>query len=278
MADTPIGVEVSSPAATPTGSAAPSPASSQSSAAVAEPSIIDVDDNALIRIKGSDKPVKFGEHVRGFQSQWTKAAQKASQLEGQLRERDARLQEIQRQQEIQAQRGQQGQQPDVFEALRALPYLTGQDAASVVQSIGEQIRQRDMVLLGALKQLQAVQKMVGGLHESSSGAAFEAKIGRWLQSGGYPPEAADLAKEIYLAYEGDDLDEEFPRIFEERWNQVEKLVEARRQAKVREARPRPFIPGRGGDGKPSKPLELAPNASAADIADLLFPTLQGNET
>lgn len=247
----------------------------QTSSQVAEPKVLDLAEDALIRIKGSEKPVKFGDHVRGFQSQFTKASQKAAQLEKELQAERAQRQRYEQERQAAAQRSQG--QPDVFEALRALPYLKGEDAVEIVQSIGEQIRQRDMVLLGALKQMQQLQKIVGGLHETSSGAAFEGKINRWLTDGGYPPEAAELAKEIYLAYEGDDLDEEFPQIFAERWGQLEKIMEARRLSKIREARPKPFIPGRGGDTKPSKPLEIDPRASAKEVAERLFPLFSGQD-
>lgn len=268
------------PSGTTTGTTTPSTGGAQPAqqpTGQAEPTVYDLsDENALIKLKGAEKPVKFGEHVKGLQSQWTKAAQRAAQLEKQLKQREAELKQFQAQQR-QAQQG--GPQEDVFQALRALPYLSGEDAVEVVSAIGNQIQQRDMVILGLAKQLQQTQQIVNSLHQSSVDTGFDAKINKWLAAGGYPPEAAELAKELYLAYEGDDLDEEFPRIFSERWNQIEKIVEARRQAKVRDARPKPFLPGKGGDAKPSRPLDVKPNASPAEIADMLFPMVQaGSET
>lgn len=240
------------------------------STAPAEPSIIDLsDENSLIKIKGSEKPVKFGDHVRGFQAQFTKASQKAAQLERALAEREERLRQLEA-----AQRSAPSGQQDVYEALRALPYLSGEDAVQVVQSIGEQLKQRDMVLLAALKQMQALQNVVKGLNESSTTAQFDAKISRWLEEGGYPPEAKDLAKEIYLAYEGDDLDQEFPAIFHARWTQIENAIEARRAQKVAAARKQPFVPGRGGQAGPSKPLAIPANASAKEVSNLLWDSLQ----
>jgi hypothetical protein len=259
-----------------------SPAAGQPSAPVAEPSVIDLSDDALIRVKGAKEPVKFGEHVRGFQSQWTKAAQKAAALEKKLQEREAEIQrfrtEQQRAQQMQQQGGQRGGQPDVFESLQQLPYLTGKDAVEVVRSIGQQIEQRDQILLGTLKQLQSMQKLVSQLQETHTTNSFESKITKLLSENGYSNEYSDIAKEIYLAYEGDDLDVEFPGIFESRINQLRKAFEAERQAKLREARPRPFLPGRGGDGRPSKPLDIKPDASSKEVADQLWPLFQGNET
>lgn len=245
------------------------PASSGSSAPVAEPSVIEVDDNSLIKPKGLDKPIKYGEHVKGLQSQFTKASQRAAQLERELAARDARLQELERARN-QATQQQPASSEDIYASLRELPYLTGEDAVNVVQSIGEQLRQRDMVLLSALKQMQQMQRIVSTLGETHSNQSFESKIQGFLQQGGYDPAYADLAKEIYLAYEGDDLDNEFPQIFASRVEQIEKLLEAKRASKLAAARKQPFVPGKGGQAAPSKPLQIKPNASPREIADELF--------
>jgi uncharacterized protein YukE len=237
------------------------------SGAPAEPSVIDVDDNALIRVKGSEKPVKFGEHVRGFQSQFTKASQQAAQLKKQLEQRDAELQQLKAARQ-QAPQGQQ--QQDVYGALKALPYLSGQEAADVVAGIAREIQQRDRIMMGIAQKLQSMEKQFGSVYESHTNQSFDAKINGWLNAGGYPAEAADLAKEIYLAYEGDNLDEEFPQIFDTRWNQIVKAIESQKAAKVAAAKRQPFIPGKGGQTGPSKPLEIKPNASAKEIAEQLW--------
>lgn len=262
----PIGTE-------PSGGGTPTPA---------EPSIIDVDDNALIRVKGSEKPVKFGDHVKGFQSQFTKASQEAARLKSALQEREARIQQFERERQQAAQRqneGQnQGQGNDMLAQLRELPYLSGEQAVGVVQAISQQIQQRDQILLGALKTIQKLQGVVGGLHESHSTSAFDGKINRWLTEGDYPPEIADWAKEVYLAYEGDDLDSQFPEILRSRWEQLNKVMEGRKAAQVAAARKSPFVPGRGGNANPSKPLEIKGDSSSRDLADQLFGMFAGSDT
>ena len=235
---------------------------STSNTGVAEPSVIDLDNDALIRIKGQANPVKFGEHVKGFQAQWTKAAQEAARLKKDLAERDQRLAAFERQTPQQGSHASE----DPLAALEALPYLTGKDAKAAIASIYDQFKQRDMVLLAALKQLQQTQQTVRGLHETHTSSAFDAKIGKWLTEGNYPAEAADLAKEIYLAYEGDDLDAEFPQIFATRWGQLEKAFDARRTQKINAARKQPFVPGKGGQTGPSKPFEIKGNAKSRDVA------------
>lgn len=256
--------------------AAGTPSGAPPSGAPAEPTVYEVDENTLIKPKGANAPIKFGDHTRGFQSQFTKAAQEAARLKQALQERDQRIAQIEAAQK-QAQANQGGQQ-DPYAQLRSLPYLSGEEAAGVVQSIGQQFQQRDAILLAALKKLQELSGVVQNLHQSSTMSSFDAKISKWLQDGGYPPEAADLAKDIYLAYEGEDLDNEFPRIFAERWAQVENLIEARRQQKVQQARRQPFVPGKGGAAGPSKPFELPGDANPRQIADLLFDSMSRTET
>lgn len=242
----------------------------------AEPSVFDLDENALIRPKGSDKPVKFGDYNRGFQAQATRASQEAANLRrevAQMREERQRWEQQQRQAPAQA-----GNQPDVYQALRELPYLSGEAAVEVVQSIQAAIGQRDQVLLAALKKIQQLEGTVGGLHNTHSQTSFDAKIGKWLSDGGYGPELGDLAKEVYLAYEGDDLDVEFPQIFADRVAQVQRYFTAQRESQVAAARRTPFVPGKGGNTRPGKPLEVPAHATAREVADQLWDSFGGTGT
>lgn len=244
----------------------------------AEPSVLEISDpNVLIKYPGADKPVKFSEYGRQFQAQATRAQQERARIAAELqREREMRQRyEAERQR---AQGQNQGAEQDPYEQLRQLPYLSGEQAAGVIQNIATQIGQRDQIILGLAKELQKVQRIVSGLNETHSSQAFDAKISKFLQDGGYDPEWADFAKELYLAYEGDDLDYEFPNILAKRIEQAERLLTKRREAAVRAAKPAPFLPGRGGDGRPSKPLQLNPAASAKETADMLWESLQRSGT
>src|SRR3954469_13675397 len=68
------------------------------------PEAFELNDDALVRVKGSDQPVKYGEHFRKFQSQFTKASQEAARLRKELdAERQSRQQfEQERQRSAQA--------------------------------------------------------------------------------------------------------------------------------------------------------------------------------
>ncbi len=254
------------------GNSAPIGAEPSTSTSVAEPSTpLELSDDTLIKVKGSDKPVKFSDHTRGFQAQFTKASQEAARLKQELAARDAKLAEFERSRNQSQQQSQpQGGQEDIFSSLEKLPYLSGPEAAKVVQSIQQQIQGRDKILVAALQQMQKMSQIVNGLHETSQGQSFDSKINNWLKAGGYPAEASELAKEIYLAYEGDDLDNEFPQIFDQRWKQINSIIDAQRRSQLEAARRSPFVPGKGGQTGPNAPLQLKGNESAKQLADNLW--------
>lgn len=247
--------------------------------AVAEPSVIEIPgDDALVKYPGADKPTKFKD-IRNFQAQWTREAQRRSEIEKKLAEREAQIQryEQERQQAARRQSNPQGQN-DVFEKLRELPYLDGETAAGVVSQIARDIQLRDQVLYKMAEQMQQMRQQLGGLHETHTNTSFDRKIQGWLTEGGYPAEYADLAKEVYLAYEGDDLDYEFPRIFAARVEQIEKAFEAKRQAALARNRQNKFVPGRGGNAGPNKPLQFKGDESPAQIANDLWETMKETGT
>jgi hypothetical protein len=258
------------------GSNTVTPSNTDTSNAVAEPSVIDINDDALIRVKGSDKPVKFGEHIRGFQSQWTKAAQEASRLKAEVaREREIRQRYEQERQRTQQNPQQNGQNQDVFAALKALPYLNGEQAADMAQAIASEIKQRDQITLGVLKQMQQMQGILNNLNRTHTSQSFESKITKFLTDGGYDPGTyGDLAKELYLAYEGADLDQEFPNILKSRVDGLKSAWEREKTQRVNAARQQPFLPGRGGDIRPSKPMQFKGNESAKEIAEKLWPSFE----
>jgi hypothetical protein len=246
---------------------------------VAEPQVIEIaDENALIKAPGLDKPVKYSEHVKGFQSQFTKASQRAAQLEKQLQERDARLKQIEAQQAQAARQTQNQGQNDVYAALEALPYLDGKQAAEVVRGIASELQQRDQFLAGMARYIKQMEAKVSQLYENHTTSNFDSKITKVIGDLGYGPEFTDLAKEIYLAYEGDDLDAEFPNILKQRVDQVEQAIEARKRAALERNRQNRFVPGKGGQAGPNKPLQFKGNESAKDIAETLFATFQGSGT
>lgn len=267
-AQAPLGAELVTPANT---SANPNPSSEPSTSNQAS-APIKLTPDSMVDIDG--KPVKFSDHVRGFQSQATKASQRAAELERKLAEREQAIQRYEQQQRQQSQAPKQGQNADMFAGLRQEPYLTGEMAAGVFQGIVQELNTRDQYIMGILKAVQKLNGIVSGLNENHTNSQFDSKISRWLQEGGYPQEYSDLAKEVYLAYEGTDLDAEFPQIFKNRVEQVEKAWEAKRRQNAEAARRRPFVPGKGGEAQPSAPLKLNVKNSARQDADELWEQLQ----
>lgn len=238
------------------------------------PTAIELKEDSLVRIPGVDKPVKWTDHVRGFQSQATKASQRAAQLERTLQEREAAIQRYEQQQR-QIQQQTQGSQGDPLAELASAPYVTGAQTAEIVRGLVGELQQRDQFLMGLMQAVKKIQGVVGGLNETHTMSSFDSKINNWLKEGGYSEDYADLAKEIYLAYTGDDLDSEFPQIFKARVEQIEGAIERKRRAAVEAARRAPFVPGKGGEARPSKPLTLNPRNTARQDAEELWEQING---
>jgi hypothetical protein len=246
-------------------------------AAQNEPTAFDLDENSLIRIKGQEKPVKFGEYGKSFQSQFTKASQRAAQLERELQaEREAKLKY-----EQQLKSGTPQQKEDPLADIRGKSYLTGEDTAAIVENLTGEIKQRDQILVAMAQKFQEMEKRLGVVYGNHTNQTFDSKVSKWVADAGYDVQAPgikDLAQEIYLAYEGNDLDQEFPRIFTERMSQLEQFFEARKRQAVERNRRMPFVPGRGGAASPSKPLEFAGNASAREITEQMWPLMRESGT
>ncbi len=271
------------------GGASPLSEGGAAAAPAAEPTPLSVTPDTLIKLDGHEKPVKFGEHIRGFQSQFTKASQRAAELEKKLialeaaqKERDA---ELSRYRQFVG-NGQPKSDPnaDLIEALRTKQYLSGEEAAGVVSAILQRVEQaqngfnpRDTAILTIAKRLAEAEKRLGGFAQERSEREFKARISGVVKELGLPDEASELAEEIYLAYTGDDLDQEFPSILSKRWEQLEKLVRARDKAKLEAARAKPFVPGKGGLGSAQKPLNTA-KLTAREIADQVWEGLSGSDS
>lgn len=242
------------------------------------------DENRLIRVKGQEKPVKFGDHVRGFQSQFTKASQQAARLKQQLEAAQAQLAAHQRARE-QAERSKQtSQQPsqDPFAAIESLPYLSGKDAAQVLRNLIQQqstgTQQQQQVMVAMLKKLMDLETRHQTLMDTHNQSSFDNKIGRWLKDGGYDEAWADTARKLYLAYEpSQELDDEFPSLLKDHIEGIQRVIEAQRQKATQAARKVPFVPGRGGQAGPSKPFELDPKLSPKQMAEQLWNSVRDPE-
>lgn len=254
------------------------------------PTPFDLNDDSLVRIKGQAEPVKYGDLSKRLQADYTRKTQQAQRLQAQaaqerkeLGAERARLEGLATQ--LASRRGNDTSVDPFMEELSKAEFIDGKTAVKLVQAmqqggfapIAAAIQERDKVITALYQhvvQLSNQMKEMGGRFGNQD---FDGKINGWLKAGGYPPEAADLAKEIYLAYEGDDLDNEFPQIFETRWNQILSILDNQRKAKVEAARTTIKLPGRGGNGSAAKPIGLKGNESAKEAADMLWEAMHGGE-
>lgn len=256
------------------------------------PSPVDLTDDTPVRWVGEKEPIRYGDLAKRLQAAETKKNQAFAK-----QQREFQRQQQAWQESVKAERArleqvaaslmqQRGGQPqdELISNLMAQPYIDGKTAAKIVQELREngiggvsqQIAQRDQIIQYLANQLQAIQRDVQGLRGTYASQAFDGKIKRWMKELDLPEEAEEFAKEVYSAYEGEDLDDEFPEILQKRWNQLQGLFTRQQRAKVEASKKRPFtIPGRGGNGVPSQLNGLKGNESPRDIADKLWPLMQG---
>ena len=246
---------------------------------------ITLTEDSMVVLPGGKEPVRYGDHYRGFQSEFTRRSQRLAQIEKENRQLKQQVQ----------QGRQQGQglpqQPDVMQQLagelQGLTYLNGQQAASVVGHIGQafqrqarELRKRDVALGLMYKQLQAINRHLGVVVQKNQGADFDSKIVKFVQEAGLPQDAREFASELYVAYEGDDLDQQFPGILKKRWEQVGGLHKTAEQKRIEAARQSRFSgTTRGGNGSASRPLDNGfSKMNPRQIADELWGGMQGQET
>lgn len=246
------------------------------------PQVIDISEDSMVRLPGQKDPVKYGDYYRKFQSEFTKRAQAARDAEQRERQYQQQLEEYRRKETAWGQQQGQGQRPNpgqqLAEQIRSLPYLSGKDAAMVVENILSQVgqydqalSQRDMVLGLLYKKLQSVEQGFKQIQSRHTMGDFETKIKKFAGNAGIPESAHDWVKELYLAYEGEDLDQEFPTILANRWQQLQNIWRESNRKRAEEARNQPFVPGRGGQGAPSRQLQNLAGKSPRELADALWP-------
>jgi hypothetical protein len=265
------------------------------------PNTVDISDDTLVRgVPGFNEPVRYGDLYKRLQSDYTRKTQAAERLRQEAAADRARHSTeianerkrleglaqtiLQRQGQVQA---PQYQTDPLFTELSQAKYIDGPSMGKFISAIQEKgfqpivkaFQERDQIIQGMYTTIMQLQKQMKDFSSAKQSQDTEGKINRWLTEGGYPQEAKDLAKEIYSAYEGDDLDNEFPSIFEARWNQLQNLVRAADRKRVEDAkRSSTKLPGRGGMGTTSKPIGLKGHEKARDVAASLWDAIQVHES
>lgn len=240
--------------------------------AATTPSPTSLQDDSLIAWQGVNggKPIALGDAFKGFQSQFTKASQKAADLERRLAERDARLSALEDQRLKAAQSTQTGDVNQALAALEQLPYVSGQQQKQLVLGVASALKQRDQVITGLYQEVQRMKGYLNTLVGDHSTSTFNAKIGQFVKNAGIPDALTDHVKELYLAYEGDDLDQEFPTILQNWYSNITKALETHRRTQVQAAKRLPWVPGKGGNTGPHAPMKLTGKESPRDIANQVW--------
>ena len=242
---------------------------------------ITLTDDSMVHLPGAKAPVRYGDFYKHFQSRFTRAEQAASQSKQQIAQLTQQLQDYQRRTQAYESQRQAGSQPDpraeLVQSLKQLPYLKGEDAVRMVEHIQNQLgsydkalQQRDVALGLMYQQLKQLSSQVGEQSGRTAEGDFNRKIAGFVKGVGLGKEAHNLAKELYLAYEpGPELDAAFPGILKQRMSEMQGMFKATEQARLQQARRQPFVPGQGGNGSPSRPLDKT-KLSTKDITDMFW--------
>lgn len=259
--------------------------------------VVDINDDTPIKgVPGFNEPVRYGDLYKRLQGDYTRKTQQiAKEKQAFEAERQRYQQEIQGERKrleqmaqtvLQRQSSPTNQTDPLFQKLSTAQYIDGPLMAEFITNLQQNglapivkaFQERDQITQNLYKEILELRKTVSQLHGRTQEQDFEGKINRWLTEGGYPQEAKDLAKEIYNAYEGEDLDSEFPQIFAARWSQLQNIMRAQDRKRVDEAKNLSRrLPGRGGNGAPSKPIGLKGHEKARDVASALWDAIQSGE-
>lgn len=258
---------------------------------------IELSDDTLIRVKGSDKPVKYSEYIKnGFvaKSDFTRAqqakAQEAQAARQQLAEAQTRLTAFEQRQQGNAQ-PQANPIGDLVKSLEGKPYLSGSEAAGLVKQVWEggvmklagAITQRDEVIKLLYNRVMQIDKGVTGLRGQSQEQGLQARFAQVKSELNLPntPEVDEFIQDVYYSHEGEDLDAELPNMVRARWTALQNLIRTESQKQVRNARTSVLAPGgaRGGNATPSNGLRnKTSRMDARQLADEMWPLLGGPNT
>lgn len=254
---------MSDPSITPSSDAGAQIAPSSTPASTPTPSEIEVREDSVLKF--GDQKVPFSKY-RGIESEYTKATQERSKLQSQVQELQRQIQQAQQAQR-QSQQPQRNPAADAIAKIRALPYLSGEEAAGVVEQLLGGFQQRDAIAYMLAQRLAQLEQSMSGVRDQHVNQTFAQKINKFRTDLQIPERFQKRLEELYLAYEGDDLDQEFPRIAKEWYDDIQAGFEELRKAKIESARKIPFVPGRGGQASPSKPLDFTGAESVTEQAD-----------
>lgn len=247
---------------------------SAATGAVATPDAIKLSNDSLIHPPGADKPVKYSDFFGGYvpKSEYTRATQRAA-------EADRQRQALEQQQRQAAAAPPQGQPPaDPYASLEALPYLDGKQAAQVMRSIVGALQYRDQVIGLLHQKIQGLEQGFGSMQGRTREADAHSLFAEAQQKAGLPDneQVKELIQSEYLSHQGWET-----LTPQERVDQLAQLVKVRVDAlrswsrdadrkQADEARKARFVPGKGGQGLPSKPARGGGFKDPAQMADELW--------
>jgi len=236
--------------------------------------LMNLDDNARFLVDGVE--TTWGEYKQSFvpradytrqrqadtQSVRDQVAQYQQNVNQQAQAYQQRLQQHYAQQAQRAQ--QQAVQQDQFEAARQQGYVTADHLDPLVAGVDQRLQQmeaRNQEIIGALglmhQQSQRAAQRYDPLITASAtqrlDSTIEAAAQRLKVGSGAREHFDNHARDLYSAYEGDDLDAAYPDMLDESWTSAKAAFASANKAEVQAARR--GLSSSGGIASPSKALD-----------------------
>jgi hypothetical protein len=247
-------------------------------------------------VPGFNDPVRAGDLYKRMQGDYTRKTQAAEKLKTQYEtEHKTRQGEIaterQRLEQIASSllsRQQSSAQPTAdqqfLDGLKSAEYIDGPTMSKFAQTMQDKgftpivkaFQERDQILQSMAQQLITLNQHVQQMQSKTGTQDLDSKIAKYVTDLGYPTDANRYAKEIYAAYEGDDLETEFPEMLRERMDGLSNMFRNVDRQRIDAAR-RPSVPGKGGSGTTGKTIGLKGTESAKETADMLWEAMQTHE-
>lgn len=252
---------------------------------VETPTPIEISEDSLVKLPGQEKPVKYGEYIKGFQGQFTKASMRASELDRELAGERAVRAELEKRINQQTQSGQKpltaSARQKLIDQVKSRTYLSGEDAAEMVDGIyGEfegTIGVRDEAIKLLAKKMIQMNSTLESLNTTHNTSSFQSKVKSAISANHLPDEAAEFAEQLYLSYEPSaELDEQFPALLKASWDKMSEVIRGQDKKRVAESRLSRF-PGKGGAGVARKPLDTS-KMNPRQTADALWDLMKDTET
>jgi len=248
------------------------------------PQAVSLNDDALVRFDGMDKPVKFGEWKAGYvpKADHEKVSGELTSYKGRVTQAVSNYLESLKAQQANTAKGAAvtDEIDEILGQLEEQPWIDGKTLKAVVAKLKARTGEGSGKLekgVGLLyQQITTMAKRLQQLEQGRSEESMNSQINRWLKDNDYDPEHyEEFVRDLFAAYEGKPA--EIFDLAKKRIDALEAGRESRAKRKKEASAKLPPIPGRGGTpAGGTKPKDLS-DKSPEQVADELWEMMKEPE-